>query len=805
MRTAAWTTAGGAALGLALVLGLAIGLAALALYRRELRGRRGALAASLPLLRAAAVALMALLLLEPALLDRRERARKGRVLFLLDRSESFSRGDPAMEPARKAALLEDLGLLALPGGASSEEWTRSPAARRAQAEIDALSRWQRAERRLLDPEHGIVAALRGAQELEFALMTRGGFERLSLPEAGSSGAVFGLPELESLWSAFPKRFFPWSDLAGPLSALAGRESDLPDAVVLISDGRHTEKEPVEDAVRALRRRGVAIHAVGAGSSAEPVDVAVHEVRAPLVVHVEDGLAATLVLKARLGRRAAVRAVIELAHANGAALSPRKEIWSGDIPLEASAEQLLVEHALTLPPGSLPEGRSECVVRIEPLPEEGSSANNQRSFIVLVQRRYPAVLVIDGRPRWEARYLKNLLRRDAKARLAFVVGGVDEGRDGLPRGEGDESLPASREALAEFDAVVLGDVPRAWLEDGDLEALAEWVAREGGGLVLVAGRHHHLAAYRDSPLGPLFPVELLPGIAAGLTQLRLTPAGEALPSLRLTADAGENAELWKLFWPQTWHQPARALPGGEVLVETDGAAPAPVLARRRFGAGQVLYLGIDETWRWRQRLGDRFHRPFWLQLLESVRRRDFIAGGPEFSLETDAAVYRPLSRPRIEVGVRGPAASAADLRIAAEIHGAAGVKHVVALERQAGREGLFAGAGPALEPGRYRVRATLDGAATASPLELPILVEAEISLEDLHASWNEPLLRAVADLGGGRYLREEDLDLLPPLLEPLRRVEVEEWRWELSRSPWWLGAIVALFTIEWVLRKRAGLL
>jgi hypothetical protein len=134
-----------------------------------------------------------------------------------------------------------------------------------------------------------------------------------------------------------------------------------------------------------------------------------------------------------------------------------------------------------------------------------------------------------------------------------------------------------------------------------------------------------------------------------------------------------------------------------------------------------------------------------------------------------------------------------------------VKHVVALERQAGREGLFAGAGPALEPGRYRVRATLDGAATASPLELPILVEAEISLEDLHASWNEPLLRAVADLGGGRYLREEDLDLLPPLLEPLRRVEVEEWRWELSRSPWWLGAIVALFTIEWVLRKRAGLL
>jgi hypothetical protein len=59
--------------------------------------------------------------------------------------------------------------------------------------------------------------------------------------------------------------------------------------------------------------------------------------------------------------------------------------------------------------------------------------------------------------------------------------------------------------------------------------------------------------------------------------------------------------------------------------------------------------------------------------------------------------------------------------------------------------------------------------------------------------------------GGMFLREEDISRLPELLSPFSSGRVVESETLIWQSYWWFAAIVMLLTVEWVLRKRGGLL
>ncbi|MBI2480532.1 MAG: hypothetical protein HYV60_18470 [Planctomycetia bacterium] len=71
--------------------------------------------------------------------------------------------------------------------------------------------------------------------------------------------------------------------------------------------------------------------------------------------------------------------------------------------------------------------------------------------------------------------------------------------------------------------------------------------------------------------------------------------------------------------------------------------------------------------------------------------------------------------------------------------------------------------------------------------------------------NETLLQQMAAESGGVFLREEQMNQLSALLRPLSNGRVVETDTQLWQSYWWFVAMISLLTLEWFLRKRAGLL
>ncbi len=67
------------------------------------------------------------------------------------------------------------------------------------------------------------------------------------------------------------------------------------------------------------------------------------------------------------------------------------------------------------------------------------------------------------------------------------------------------------------------------------------------------------------------------------------------------------------------------------------------------------------------------------------------------------------------------------------------------------------------------------------------------------------LRKVAEVSGGQYLPENQLDTLVELLKPLSKGRIIQTEIILWQSYWWFVPVIVLLSVEWWLRKRVGLI
>ncbi len=683
-----------------------------------------------------------------------------------------------------------------------------PAIRAALERFDRTTRWERLLGYLWRGRTPLLRELASAYDVRVLGLHEDRLE--CIWESTPAGSEVG--EELPVWVQSPPtgRFTDLSRAWQGLEAMApeDRSSGSPRCVlVLCTDGRHNHGATPVELARVLGGRGVPVFTVVMGSTRPPRDLAVVSVdTAPSVYH-RDRVRGTIVVQDHMpsGRPFTLRIV-----------TGDRVVWEKSIvssgegrrtwPFEFAIEDLTEAAQQQLPAGVRSAGVRLDFRAVVSLPDgDEIPENDQRTFSVFAVTRKYRILHVDGRPRWEARYIRNIFQRDEKWEVTSILYG-----DGpIPMGEGADRFPASRDALMGYDLVIFGEVPPDRWPSGSLEWLRDFVGERGGGWIFLDGSRGELRRLEETPLRPLLLGERLTqeaGTVEGVASLRCTPAGRESGALNLAAkDTPEDS-----FWSEL--EPPRVCwmwkPRPDVItwlegVRSDGSA-VPLMMLGRYGAGRVALLAMDEIWRWRSPDGEARHTRFWNQLAMAVMEAPYAARDARVALDAGPPVQPAGSRLAVRARVRDAQGRAVENAIGQALVYRDG-RRVVVVPMAADEYGGYRAETEPLPEGEYEVRVTVSGVPESdTPARVRVALRAPDAGELAEPRANEDLLRQIATVSGGATWSEESLSRLLEVLRPYRRGQVVEREVHLARSWPWLISIVLLLTVEWVIRKWRGL-
>jgi uncharacterized membrane protein len=582
----------------------------------------------------------------------------------------------------------------------------------------------------------------------------------------------------------------------------GRKRGQPLAgVLLVTDGANNAGASPREAAVLAGQEGVPLFVYGLGRSAPP-DIAVQGMFAQELAFVDDQVPVLVRVRATgmAGRTARV-----------ALLLGDQPVDQQDVTITGDSEQVV---ALNFTPKD--KGEFDLRAVIAPFTDEIVRDNNDRRQRLRVIDAKIKVLLVEQSPRWEWRYLQALLLRDRRVKLKCVL---LEGDPAITAGEESPYLtefPKIKEELLGYDLIILGDVDPKTFSSEQLGHLGRFVSDFGGSLLMVAGKRYSPYAYRKTVIERMLPVEFegagSEGVGDGLAntpiKLELTSDGKVSQMLQLSDSMEENLARWSALPPVYWVcRVSRAKPAAEVLlVDADPAKASrsgkmPVVASQQYGMGRVMFVGTDNTWRWRKNVGDTYYVTLWGQMVQRLALTHLLGGAKRTQLSASrqnyfmgervtvyARLYTASFEPVTEPVIRGYFAN----RTAP---GAGrGAETEVLLRPVPDQPGAYRGEFVAPIPGNYKLYLERD---QDTQLDFNVLAP-RFELGD--TALNEPLLKELAQLSEGVYLRDADLPRLPELIG--RRADKVTSTQEIE---WWSSPLCFIFllllvTAEWILRK-----
>ncbi|MHC4975559.1 MAG: hypothetical protein ACYTF7_03015 [Planctomycetota bacterium] len=601
-----------------------------------------------------------------------------------------------------------------------------------------------------------------------------------------------------------------TNLAGALEEAIQRTLARPLAgIVVLSDGRSVDA-PSRGVVRRLQSEIVPVHVFPLGSDISIDDLAIEEVVVPQSAFADDITPVGVRISRTLADTQQAVTVRLLDASSGDVLAQREVLLDAG---QSEASVTLVHQASD--PGTL-----EMLTEVLSDGEDLVATNNSKAVSVSIVDRPLRVLFIDGYPRWEQRYVKNLLLREASIRSSNILLAPD--RRFLQ--DSDEqllSLPVSPEEWARFDVVVIGDVSPDVFSREQLLSLREHVATRGGGLVWIGGPGATPSAWRDTSLADLIPFVSTPqSVTDNPSSVTLSPTQSAqdLGVLRL----GDVLDPWpeELSNPATgwsvlrWSQriePGALKPASVPLAMAHDTLTEdmwPVVISMRYGSGRVVYVGTDEIWRWRYGQGEVLPERFWLQIIRMVGRESLATDGDRAILEvapSRVTVRQPvrLKLTLLDQSLISSAPDSVVVRVSPDDDDSDVVPIRVELRPESRQGSVYVGMWTPATPGTW----------IAAPIELPIpseLVAEAIDVVHPNSEFRDPRtdhdgLARLSQETGGSVLTNETIRALPDLLPNRKQRLIKEASEPLWDTPLALLVVLTLLTIEWIGRRMVRLI
>lgn len=792
--------------GLVLVTGLVLAFV-VGCYLRDTRDMSRVWTGWLLLLRLSVIVGLLLVFLNPRERESERTFRSSRVILLVDTSLSMS------FPEKKPGTA---------GGPS--ERTRALALRELLSESDLV--------KTLSQDHHVRvytfdAGL--AEEPVFEFASRDPRGRPASDETAPGAATVVLPKAAD-WD---RAIRPWtvtqdgetSQRGGGLETRVGeavltvlqREGgDGLAGVVVMTDGASNAGTDPGAARQLAVRRKIRLFAVGIGSLELPDNVQLVNVQAPTDVHVGDAYGFSVFVKGQgagvLGKDVQIELLKKPESGEG---EPDEKVDSRTVQLPPDAGPVEVKFDLT------PEtaGRFEFLVRaVTPAGiTELSSDDNHRRRLINVTERKLKVLLLAGGPMRDYRFVRNMLFRHPGIEIDVLLQTAEPG-DAISQ-DADRVLqqfPEAREELFAYDVIIGFDPDWQAIPDTRREMLVEWIEKQAGGLLVVAGdvftpELADAAAPLDD-IRTLYPVILEPlPLETNLTRtadqawpVEFSDDGLDAAFLHLSDDTADPMEAWGEFDGVFRCFPTIGPKDGALVYArfSDPGSDRPVLMASQFyGSGRVLYVGSPELWRLRALEEELFDR-FWIKAIRELGQARLKRGTNRGTLLLDRTEYLLGQTITLRAHLLDPQfQDLTEETVAIELFGPDGRQlGLNELRQQPNRPGQYVGSFRASQPGTFRLAVPIppeedERLAGRIDVVLP-------DLESIDPRQNRPLLSGLVRGTGGEYLDLAEAETLPASLPNLgTELLVDKGRpsplWDRA---WVLYLLVGLLCLEWTTRK-----
>ena len=598
-----------------------------------------------------------------------------------------------------------------------------------------------------------------------------------------------------------------TDLAAAITMAAQSDRPRGQAVVLISDGIHNvgPSRRAVAAAQAARSRGAPVFPVSVAEDVVVKNLSLQSNAGSRLAFVDQSVQ----LAAKVVSRGFDPAPIEVVLSkNGKQLETQKVILSTDDTQEIS---------FTATPDA--PGLYRYSVKVGALPGEATTDDNQLSLLVRVIDSPIGVLLLEGKPYWDSKFLARNLSADPSIRLESLVmlredrfmhrnqSSVNENAaDAGPETSNWQILPSpdsvlgSSEALEAFQVIVLGRDSEAYLDENTLSRLRNWVATQGGSLVCARGTPQSTLSEK---LGRMLPVKWTRGTER---RFRAQVTSESESEGWIRADESDPLSSMPSLVTAAAPETRGGLP--RVLATSDdGENSIPIVTYQPYGAGRTVVVEGAGMWRWALMApefaaAEETYSSVWNGLLQWLVSRVALSPGQDRALQSEQLRFSTDESAIATLLVRDTVSQSEMPKVELLRDGKDSIS-IINCEPAGDQLGVYQARFGELPPGSYQAKLVdadpNDRSVTGFEVRQPVT-------ERLELSPRNDLLAAIAKQSGGELLQANDAEAIA---ETIQQQIIDGLPIETRRTPawdrWWvLLGVLGLWTAAWTVRRQSGL-